>query len=84
MTYGPTLFAQAAASMGYHPFPHPAGNLSQPYTNPLGRQLGAMHLLRLLREVRLRQLFQGHAADHDPALPDDQAELRAAHRVPRC
>jgi gluconate 2-dehydrogenase alpha chain len=40
-TYGPTLFGQAAASLGRHPFPHPTGNLSQPYTNPLGAQLGA-------------------------------------------
>jgi gluconate 2-dehydrogenase alpha chain len=40
MTYGPKLFEQAAASMGLHPFPHPAGNLSQAYTNPLGLQLG--------------------------------------------
>lgn len=40
MTYGPKLFEQAAASMGLHPFPHPAGNLSQPYTNPLGAQMG--------------------------------------------
>ena len=37
---GPKLFEQAAASMGFHPFPHPAGNLSQAYTNPLGMQLG--------------------------------------------
>jgi gluconate 2-dehydrogenase alpha chain len=40
-TYGPTLFGQAAASLGRHPFPHPTGNLSQPYTNPLGAQMGA-------------------------------------------
>jgi gluconate 2-dehydrogenase alpha chain len=40
MTYGPKLFEQAAAGMGLHPFPHPAGNLSQEYTNPLGLQLG--------------------------------------------
>ena len=40
-TYGPTLFGQAAAELGRHPFPHPTGNLSQPYTNPLGAQLGA-------------------------------------------
>ena len=37
--YGPTLFAEAASKLGYHPFPHPTGNLSQPYTNPLGVQL---------------------------------------------
>ncbi|MGN6270792.1 MAG: GMC family oxidoreductase [Sphingomonas sp.] len=40
LTYGPKLFEQAAASMGLHPFPHAAGNLSEPYTNPLGLQMG--------------------------------------------
>jgi gluconate 2-dehydrogenase alpha chain len=40
MTYGPKLFEQAAHDMGLHPFPHPAGNLSQAYTNPFGLQLG--------------------------------------------
>jgi gluconate 2-dehydrogenase alpha chain len=40
LTYGPKLFEQAAASMGLHPFPHAAGNLSQAYTNPLGLQMG--------------------------------------------
>ena len=34
--YGPTLFAQAAKEMGYHPFPQPSGNLSAAYVNPLG------------------------------------------------
>ena len=38
--YGPTLFAQMAREMGYHPFPQPSGNLSQAYTNPLGVSLG--------------------------------------------
>ncbi len=41
MPYGATLFAQAAADKGYKPFPHPAGNASRAYTNPLGCQLGA-------------------------------------------
>ena len=40
MTYGPTLFAKAAADAGYHPFVHPAANMSRAYTNPLGAQLG--------------------------------------------
>jgi gluconate 2-dehydrogenase alpha chain len=40
MPYGPTLFAQAAKEKGYKPFPHPTGNASRPYTNPLGAQLG--------------------------------------------
>ncbi len=38
--YSHTLFAQAAAGLGYKPFPQPAGNMSQPYTNPLGVTLG--------------------------------------------
>jgi gluconate 2-dehydrogenase alpha chain len=40
MTYPPTLFAEAARSLGYHPFPQPSANMSQAYTNPLGVQLG--------------------------------------------
>jgi len=40
MPYAPTLFGKAAAELGRHPFPHPAANMSRPYTNPLGVQLG--------------------------------------------
>ena len=40
MTYAPTLFAQAARSVGYHPFPSPSANLSADYTNPLGIRMG--------------------------------------------
>jgi gluconate 2-dehydrogenase alpha chain len=38
--YGPTLFAEAARSMGFKPFPQPSGNLSQHYKNPHGVVLG--------------------------------------------
>jgi gluconate 2-dehydrogenase alpha chain len=38
--YGHALFADAARQLGYKPFPQPAGNLSQPYTNPLGVTMG--------------------------------------------
>ncbi|HEY7248340.1 MAG TPA: GMC family oxidoreductase [Xanthobacteraceae bacterium] len=38
--YGHMLWAEAARQLGYKPFPQPAGNLSQPYTNPLGVNLG--------------------------------------------
>jgi len=37
--YGSALFRKAAASLGYHPFPQPSSNLSQPYTNPEGLKL---------------------------------------------
>jgi len=38
--YTPTMFAEAATGMGYHPFPIPSGNVSQSYTNPLGVTMG--------------------------------------------
>lgn len=34
--YFSTLFAEAAKNLGYHPYPTPAANLSQAYTNPDG------------------------------------------------
>jgi gluconate 2-dehydrogenase alpha chain len=40
MTYGPTLFRNAAEGLGLHPFPAPSANMSRAYTNPLGVQLG--------------------------------------------
>jgi len=39
--YAGKLFADAARELGYNPFPQPSSNLSQPYKNPLGVQLGA-------------------------------------------
>jgi gluconate 2-dehydrogenase alpha chain len=38
--YSATLFAEAAKGLGFHPFPQPSSNASQPYTNPLGVRLG--------------------------------------------
>jgi gluconate 2-dehydrogenase alpha chain len=35
------LFGAAAAELGYHPFPSPSANLSEPYTNPDGQSLNA-------------------------------------------
>ncbi|GAB3551598.1 GMC family oxidoreductase [Noviherbaspirillum agri] len=37
--YGSAMFRKAAAGLGYHPFPQPSANLSQPYTNPEGMRL---------------------------------------------
>jgi gluconate 2-dehydrogenase alpha chain len=37
--YGSAIFRKAAAGLGYHPFPQPSSNLSQPYTNPEGMTL---------------------------------------------
>ncbi|QUG76593.1 GMC family oxidoreductase [Erwinia sp. E602] len=38
--YAGTLFGQAAEGLGYSPFPVPAANCSEPWTNPYGVQLG--------------------------------------------
>ena len=38
-TYFGALFRQGAEKLGYHPYPQPSANLSQPYTNPLGLKL---------------------------------------------
>ncbi len=40
MTYAQLRFAEAASSLGYSPFPAPSANMSRPYVNPLGVQLG--------------------------------------------
>ncbi len=40
MTPGPLKFEAAARARGYHPFPHPAANMSRAYTNPLGLTMG--------------------------------------------
>lgn len=38
--HAPGVFAQAAAKLGYKPFPTPSGNLPTPYTNPDGISRG--------------------------------------------
>lgn len=37
--YGSAMFRRAAAGLGFHPFPQPSSNMSQPYTNPEGMTL---------------------------------------------
>jgi gluconate 2-dehydrogenase alpha chain len=41
MSYPPTLFAEAASGLGFHPFPQPSANMSRAYVNPLGVRLEA-------------------------------------------
>ena len=45
------------------------------------RHARPVHLLRLLRMVRLRQLLEGQSADHDPAGAGATPEFRGAHAV---
>ncbi|AOZ08351.1 GMC family oxidoreductase [Cupriavidus malaysiensis] len=39
-SYGALLFEKAAREAGFNPYPAPAANCSQPYTNPYGVRLG--------------------------------------------
>ncbi len=39
--YSSVMFTDAAKNLGYHPFPRPSANASQPYTNPDGSHYGA-------------------------------------------
>ncbi|OZI18846.1 GMC family oxidoreductase [Bordetella genomosp. 9] len=39
-TLGAQLFEKAARDVGFHPYPAPAANASEPYTNPYGVRLG--------------------------------------------
>ncbi len=43
-TYPASLFAKAAREIGYHPYPQPSANSSQPFTNPYGVRLGPCNL----------------------------------------
>jgi gluconate 2-dehydrogenase alpha chain len=43
-THPANLFAKAASELGYHPFPQPSANCSQPHTNFYGARLGPCNL----------------------------------------
>ncbi|KZD11980.1 GMC family oxidoreductase [Oceanibaculum pacificum] len=40
MTFAQHRFAEAAQALGHRPYPAPSANMSRPYVNPLGVQLG--------------------------------------------
>ena len=58
------LFQNATQQIGYHPFPGPSANMTQAYTNPDGQSTGGLHVLRLLRALRLRLQRQGQPQQH--------------------
>ena len=78
-----TLFAKAAAEMGYKPFPQPSGNLSQAYTNPLGVRLGPCTYCGFCEWFGCGNYSK--ASPQTTLLPgaDAQAEFRRAHPVQR-
>ncbi len=82
-TYGPILFAEAAKAEGMHPFPCPSANMSSSLHQSAGRPARTLHLLRFLREVRLRQLLEGQRPDDHSAGADEERQLHFAHRMQR-
>ena len=79
--YAQELFAKAASGLGLHPFPRPSANISHRLHQSLRLRHGAVHLLRILRTFRLRQLFEGQPADLRAAGADPRADIRGANRL---
>ena len=79
--FGHTLWAKAATRDRLQAVPAAVRQHVAGLHQSARRAHGALHLLRLLRVVRLRQLFQGEPADHDPAGADPQIEFRGARPV---
>ena len=73
-----TLFAKAAQRPGLQALPAALGQHVAGLPQSSGREAGAVHVLRLLRVVRLRQLLEGQPADDDSAGPGAQAEFPGA------
>ena len=73
-----TLFAHAAATLGYHPFPVPSANASAAYTNPEGATLNACeycgHCDRFGCAVNAKA--SPNSTIHPVLLNDDNFELR--------
>ena len=74
--YGHMLFAEAAQAARLQAVSAAGRQPVAVLHQSARRHARAMHLLRLLRMVRLRQLFQGQPADHDPAGAAAQIEFR--------
>src|SRR5262249_10508549 len=78
-----SLFETGAKSLGYHPFPGPAANASEPYVNPEGVTLGACCYRGPCQ--RLRCETNSKASPHACILPvlmaDPNFELRTYANV---
>jgi len=83
--YGSAMFRKAAEGLGYHPFPQPSANLSQPYTNPEGMTLNTCMFCGYCERFGCE-----HYAKSSPQtvllpvlLKDERFELRANCQVQR-
>ena len=79
-SYASHLFEDATRKLGYHPYPTPAANLSENYTNPDGVSRRRLRLLRLLLALRLHDRSQGAAQQYADAGAAQAQELSTANR----
>ena len=79
----PTLaaltFAEAARSLGYHPFPQPVANASRPYTNSEGLTLGACQYCGFCERTGCE--FNAKASSHVTLMPILRADPRFTLRT---
>jgi hypothetical protein len=81
-SHGGRAFRKAAASPRLSSVPGAVGQHDPRLQQPVRRAVEAVHVLRLLRAIRLRALRQGEPAGVRAAVRDAQSELRAAHTQP--
>jgi gluconate 2-dehydrogenase alpha chain len=72
------MFTEAATKAGYHPFPRPTANASQPYTNPDGAKYGACQYCGYCQQFGCEANAKGspHIAVIPFALANPNFELR--------
>jgi gluconate 2-dehydrogenase alpha chain len=72
------MFTEAATKAGYHPFPRPTANASQPYTNPDGAKYGACQYCGYCQQFGCEANAKGspHIAVIPFALRNPNFELR--------
>jgi gluconate 2-dehydrogenase alpha chain len=79
------MFNKAAKNAGYHPFPRPSANASQPYTNPDGAKYGACQYCGYCQRFGCEANAKGspHIAVIPFALANSNFELRTHSWVTR-
>jgi gluconate 2-dehydrogenase alpha chain len=79
------MFNKAAKNAGYHPFPRPSANASQPYTNPDGAKYGACQYCGYCQRFGCEANAKGspHLAVIPFALASPNFELRTHSWVTR-
>ncbi|MBC7908672.1 MAG: GMC family oxidoreductase [Rhodospirillaceae bacterium] len=81
-TQSMVLFAKAAAETGYHPFPQPASNASQAFTNAYGIAMGACVYCGFCERFGCEVMAKASPqASVLPALDQSKFELRTQSQV---